>query len=392
LLQAVAERLRKTIGEGPTLARMSGDEFAILLLGRDLKQAISALSAQLSSAFVEPLLAGTRRHSVRISMAGAFSPDGGTTAEELIGNGHLALNRARAKPGCVIFERSIRDDVIALHTLQAELARASDRGEFELFFQPQVRLEDDSLIGAEALIRWRHPTRGLVSPAEFMPIVNASALSEKVASWVMQSACSQARTWQLAGKNIRIGVNLSPSQFQTMDLAEAVADVLQQTGLSPGLLELEVTEDILLDDEQRALAVFRKIQDLGVRLVFDDFGTGFGSLSYLRKFPLDGLKIDRSFVSDLRSGDTAIVSSTIGLSKKLGLEVIAEGIEDRATAELLLEMGCPDGQGYFFGKPMPVSEFNRRFLTERSPEAQTTQSGLCCKIDAASSSSAAATR
>jgi EAL domain-containing protein (putative c-di-GMP-specific phosphodiesterase class I) len=140
--------------------------------------------------------------------------------------------------------------------------------------------------------------------------------------------------------------------------------VLRETGLPPALLELEVTEDILLDDEDRALSVFRKIQDLGVRLVFDDFGTGFGSLSYLKKFPLDGLKIDRSFVTDLRSGDGAIVSSTIGLSKKLGLDVISEGIEDRATAELLLEMGCPEGQGFFFGKPMPTSEFNLMLFTE----------------------------
>jgi diguanylate cyclase (GGDEF)-like protein/PAS domain S-box-containing protein len=368
LLQAVAKRLLRELGAGPTLARMSGDEFAILLQASDLKGAMNALSARLSTAFLAPLPAGSRRHSVRISTAGARSRDDGSTAEELIGNAHLALNRAKTRRGYVMFERSIRDDVIALHTLETELARAYDQNEFELFYQPQVHLEDDRLIGAEALIRWRHPTRGLISPAEFMPVVNASALSEKVAAWVMQTACAQARAWQLRGKNIRIGVNLSPSQFQSTDLADAVADVLQKTGLSPALLELEVTEDILLDDEQRALAVFRNIQALGVRLVFDDFGTGFGSLSYLKKFPLNGLKIDRSFVSDLRSDDGAIVSSTIGLSKKLGLDVIAEGIEDRATAELLLEMGCPEGQGYFFGKPMSAEEFNRKFL-EPPPHA-----------------------
>lgn len=375
LLQAVTERLRRELGTGPTLARMAGDEFAVLLQGSDLTTSMVVLSARLSSAFLAPLPAGSRRHSVRISTAGARSPDDGSTAEELIGNAHLALNRAKTRRGHVMFERSIRDDVIALHTLEMELARACDQNEFELFYQPQVHLEDDGLIGAEALIRWRHPTRGLISPAEFMPVVNASALSERVAAWVMHTACSQARAWQLAGKNIRIGVNLSPSQFKSTDLTEAVANVLQKTGLSPGLLELEVTEDILLDDEQRALAVFRKIQDLGVRLVFDDFGTGFGSLSYLKKFPLDGLKIDRSFVSDLQSDDGAIVSSTIGLSKKLGLDVIAEGIEDRATAELLLEMGCPEGQGYFFGKPMPASEFNRKYF-EMPVQADNPDTGL----------------
>jgi diguanylate cyclase (GGDEF)-like protein/PAS domain S-box-containing protein len=368
LLQAVATHLLSILDDGQTLARMSGDEFAVHLHGRDIRRVMTTLSARLSSSMLAPLLVGTRRHSIRSSIAGACSPGDGETAEELIGNAHLALNRAKTRRAYVKFERSIREDVIAAHTLEMELVRAYEKGEFELFFQPQVHLEDDSLVGAEALIRWRHPTRGLVSPADFMPIVNASALSDKVAAWVLHSACVQARAWQIAGNNIRIGVNLSPSQFQTMDLAEAVMDVLRKTGLSPELLELEVTEDILLDDEQRALAVFRNIQIIGVRLVFDDFGTGFGSLSYLKKFPLDGLKIDRSFVSDIRSDDAAIVSSTIGLAKKLGLSVIAEGIEDRATAELLLELGCLEGQGYFFGKPMSALEFNRRFLEQRPPE------------------------
>ncbi len=206
LLQAVTERLRRELGTGPTLARMAGDEFAVLLQGSDLTTSMVVLSARLSSAFLAPLPAGSRRHSVRISTAGARSPDDGSTAEELIGNAHLALNRAKTRRGHVMFERSIRDDVIALHTLEMELARACDQNEFELFYQPQVHLEDDGLIGAEALIRWRHPTRGLISPAEFMPVVNASALSERVAAWVMHTACSQARAWQLAGKNIRIGV------------------------------------------------------------------------------------------------------------------------------------------------------------------------------------------
>jgi EAL domain-containing protein (putative c-di-GMP-specific phosphodiesterase class I) len=220
------------------------------------------------------------------------------------------------------------------------------------------------LSGAEALIRWHHPVRGLVSPGEFMPVVNTSSISERIAAWVLETACRQARAWEKAGHAIRVGVNLSPSQLHSDDLARSVADVLAATGLTPSLLELEVTEDILLLDEKRVLATFQRIQELGVRVVFDDFGTGYASLSYLKKFPLDGLKIDRSFVFNVLTDadDAAIVSSTIVLSRQLGLSVIAEGIENRATADLLVTMGCEEGQGYFFGRPMPVSELERQFL------------------------------
>jgi EAL domain-containing protein (putative c-di-GMP-specific phosphodiesterase class I) len=251
-------------------------------------------------------------------------------------------------------------------TLEAELALAGERSEFELFYQPQVRLTDGGLTGAEALIRWRHPERGLVSPAEFMPVVNTSSISERIGGWVMETACRQARIWELGGHNVRIGINLSPSQLRSGDLANSVAEILDTTGLSPSLLELEVTEDILLLDEERVLDIFRRIQELGVRVVFDDFGTGYASLSYLKKFPLDGLKIDRSFVLELLrdSDDAAIVGSTIGLSRQLGLTVIAEGIENRATADLLASMGCEQGQGYFFGRPMPAQAFESQFLTQ----------------------------
>jgi EAL domain-containing protein (putative c-di-GMP-specific phosphodiesterase class I) len=266
----------------------------------------------------------------------------------------------------VLFEDSIRRELETRLTLEAELVLAAERNEFELFYQPQIHLADGRLVGAEALIRWRHPERGLVSPGQFMPVVNTSPISDRIAEWVLETACAKAAAWERAGQQkLRIGVNLSPSQLQSGNLASSVAQALARTGLSPTSLELEVTEDILLHDEQSALNTFLKIQALGVRLVFDDFGTGFASLSYLKKFPLDGLKIDRSFVLGLLANpdDAAIVSSTIGLSKQLGLSVIAEGIEDRATADFLISMGCGEGQGYFFGRPMPASEFEAKFLT-----------------------------
>jgi diguanylate cyclase (GGDEF)-like protein/PAS domain S-box-containing protein len=366
VLRAVSDRLNAEVGEAGLVARLSGDEFAIAISSTEVNQAVAALSERILTAFDTPLSAGSRQHRVKVSMGAAIFPRDAATPDELLGNGHLAMYRAKAtrRGGHLNFERAIRDQLEARLTLDAELARAVERNEFELFYQPQVRLPDAGLIGAEALIRWRHPSRGLVPPAEFMPVVNASSISDTIATWVMKTACAQARVWEQAGHNIRVGINLSPSQLQAGDLAGFVREVLENTGLTASLLELEVTEDILVVEVQRALEIFLAIQALGVRIVFDDFGTGYASLSYLKKFPLDGLKIDRSFVMELRadSDDAAIVGSTIGLSKQLGLTVIAEGIENRATADLLASMGCQEGQGYHFGRPMPAAEFEQKFL------------------------------
>ncbi len=377
VLRAVSERLSsETEGEG-TVARLSGDEFAIAIPCGANAETVRQFCERIALAFDSPLAAGTRLHRVNVSIGVAVHPEGGRTADEMLGNGHLALCRAKAarRGGYMMFENSIRQELEARLKLEAELALAIEREEFQLFYQPQVRLVDGSLIGAEALIRWRHPERGLVSPAEFMPVVNTSSISERIAGWVLETACRQARAWELAGHSVRVSVNLSPSQLQSGDLASSVAKVLAVTGLTPSLLELELTEDILLLDEKRVLDTFFRIQELGVRTVFDDFGTGYASLSYLKKFPLDGLKIDRSFVFDLLTDpdDAAIVSSTIGLSRQLGLSVIAEGIESRATADFLMRMGCEQGQGYYFGRPMPAPAFESQFLVapETAPAAGT---------------------
>ena len=366
VLQAISERLKAAIPAAGTVARLSGDEFCIAAPLTDIGGDVGRFAELIAASFETPLVAGNRQHRVRVSIGAAVFPDGGRTADELLSNSHLALSRAKAarRGGHVLFEDSIRHELETRLTLEAELALAAERNEFELFYQPQLHLADGRLIGAEALIRWRHPIRGLVSPAEFMPVVNTSPISERIAEWVLETACAKAAAWERAGQSLRIGVNLSPSQFRSGDLATSVAQTLARTGLSPTSLELEFTEDILLHDEQGALNIFLKIQELGVRIVFDDFGTGFASLSYLKKFPLDGLKIDRSFVLGLLANpdDAAIVSSTIGLSKQLGLSVIAEGIENRATADFLVSMGCEEGQGYFFGRPIPASDFEARFL------------------------------
>jgi diguanylate cyclase (GGDEF)-like protein/PAS domain S-box-containing protein len=374
VLRAVADRLQR-VDTGGIVARLSGDEFAVAIACRANVDAAGPLADRIERAFSIPILAGASQHRLKLSIGAADFPIGGRSADELLSNAHLAFCRAKTarRGGHVVFERSIRHEIEARVTLEAELAQAAEHGEFELFYQPQVHLSDGALIGAEALIRWRHPVRGLVSPAEFMPVVNSSPISERIAAWVMETACRQGRAWEQAGHSLRIGVNLSPSQLHSGDLAASVEAVLARTGLTPSLLELEVTEDIVLLDEERVLDTFMRIQQLGARMVFDDFGTGFASLSYLKKFPLDGLKIDRSFVLNLiaDSDDAAIVGSTVSLSRQLGLSVIAEGIENSATADLLARMGCEEGQGYFFGKPMPADDFERRYLLNRKqPEME----------------------
>lgn len=366
VLRVAAERLKERVNGAFALARLGGDEFAIALATADLSESVEEFAARFIEAFTKPLIVGNREHRLAITIGAAVYPTAGESADEILSNGHLALSRAKAtsRGGILVFQESMRKGLESRLKLEAELIEAAEKNQFTLFYQPQFDLAHNQLIGAEALIRWHHPTRGLVPPGEFMPVVNRSPVSDRIAEWVLSTACAQAAKWERAGHKLRIGVNLSPSQFRAGDLVGSVSRELERSGVSPDSLELEVTEDILLKDENSALTVFQGIQELGVRLVFDDFGTGFASLSYLQKFPLDGLKIDRSFVQGMvtNAEDAVIVQSTISLAKQLGLSVIAEGIEDSATAELVLRMGCTEGQGYLFGKPMPPEDFERHFL------------------------------
>ena len=370
LLCGVAARLNDLVEGAGLVARLGGDEFAVVIGGTDATERAKELSKRMSLAFSQtPFAVGARQLRVNVSIGIAIYPKDCGTVDGLLSNADLALYHAKAagRGGYVLFEHGIRDKLESRLLLEADLGRAVEKDEFELYYQPQVNLKDGKLVGAEALIRWRHPN-GLILPNDFMPAVNASMISDGIALWVMETACRQGRVWQRKGHDIRLSVNLSPSQFQLGDLAATVVSVLRNTGFSPSLLELEVTESILLEDDERALEIFRLIRDLGVRIAFDDFGTGYAGLAYLKKFPLDRLKIDKSFVSKLEanSDDMAIVGATISLGKLLGLSVIAEGIEDRVTADLLQSRGCEEGQGYYFGRPMPASEFEQMFLSKEA--------------------------
>jgi diguanylate cyclase (GGDEF)-like protein len=367
VLIAVGSQLNDLVADGGVVARLGGDEFAIVISAGDVEKQARNLAAKIVVAFSNsPIFVEDRRLWVNASVGVAHYPDHGTTADELFSNADLALYRAKAngRGQSIIFEREFRNRFEERLLLEAELKRSAENEQFELFYQPQVDLRDGSVIGAEALIRWRHPVRGLVSPAEFMPVVNTSSMASDVGRWVLRTACKQGSVWQKKGHEIRVAVNLCPSQLRSGDLAAVVGEVLDETGFSPSLLELEVTEDIVLADEETALDNFRQLQKLGVKLAFDDFGTGYAGLSYLKKFPFNVLKIDKSFVAGLctSSDDMTIVGATISISKQLGLSVIAEGIEDRDTVEALRNLACDEGQGYFYGRPMPAAEFEQRFI------------------------------
>lgn len=374
ILCDVAQRLGSLVEKGELAARLSGDEFAVVLAGDDVSVRARRLAELISLSFRRiSFFVEERELRINASIGIATYPEYGLTVDELFGNADLALYRAKAagRGRHVFFEHAIRQEVEKRARLETELARALEDNELELFYQPQVSLKDGRLVGAEALIRWRHPHRGLLPPAEFLSAILNSAMSSRVSTWVLETACRQGRAWCDLGHRIRLGVNLAPSQFQVGDLAADVAAVLDRTGFAPELLELEVTENILLADDDLTRDTFRRIQKLGVHIVFDDFGTGYASLTYLKKFALNGLKIDQSFVRELggNANDAAIVGTTISLGKMLGLHLVAEGIESAAVAELLKSMGCDEGQGYHFGMPMPAAEFTDKFLAATATAA-----------------------
>lgn len=248
--------------------------------------------------------------------------------------------------------------------MEQELKRAYERGEFELFYQPQFDLSTLKVVGAEALIRWRHPTNGHLSPAAFLSVLDTMPLSDAVGRWVIQTACQQVAQWTKINPDFRMGINLCPSLLETDALPSVVLKAVSDSGVSTSSVELEVTENILFHDPDNAIDILNTLRDSGVAIAFDDFGTGYASLTHLKRFPIDRLKVDQTFVRDMlgNESDRSIVGMIVGLGKLLGMYVIAEGIEDLATARALREMGCDDGQGYYFGRPVPAAEFSKLYL------------------------------
>ena len=366
LLRQVASRLRDTVRETDVLSRLNNDEFALLHIGPQAQTEVSAHVQRLMEILREPFQIAGQSLTVDFSLGVALADSRShATPADLLRDAEAALRDAKAQGRNQFRYHASEMNERMRQRLETvnDLRGALERSEFEVWYQPQFDTRSQSFFGMEALVRWHHPQRGLVAPLDFIPIAEESGLIVPIGKWVLQTACAQARAWQEQGLGeLRIAINLSATQFTQPDLVEMVRQTLEETGLTPALLELEITESLLMNAES-ALKVLGALHELGVTLALDDFGTGFSSLSYLNNFPLDVLKIDRSFINSVPH-DPAITNSIVALAKGLRLEVIAEGIETGEQSAYLHEIGCHRLQGFHFSRPLPAAEF-ARFVGEQ---------------------------
>ena len=367
LLRKVAARLQNCVRQGDLVVRLGGDEFAILQTGAEQPASAMALSERVVEELGRPHDIEGHRVVVGTSVGIAVASPGLSEADMLIKSADIALYRAKAegRGRFRVFETEMDTQLQARRAIEADLREAMGRSEFEVFYQPLFNLERESICGFEALLRWRHPERGMISPAVFIPIAEELGLIVAMGAWVLHQACADAATWP---DTLKVAVNLSPVQFQNSGLVATVQQALLVSELSPSRLELEITESALLQDSQTVLAMLHELGALGLRIALDDFGTGYSSLSYLRSFPFSKLKIDQSFIKDIafRPDCEAIVRSVNGLATTLGMTTTAEGVETDEQLERLRQVGCTEVQGFLFDRPRPVSEIERWFPSSRT--------------------------
>jgi diguanylate cyclase (GGDEF)-like protein/PAS domain S-box-containing protein len=357
LLKQVADRLRSEVRGNNLVARLGGDEFAIILASDVSPKEASGFATRL----IQILSAGYDIDGIEVvigaSIGIALSPGDGTTSEELMRNADMALYRAKSDGGGVhrFFEREMDRQAQRRRDMEVDLRRAFANGEFELHYQPLVDIAADRISGFESLLRWRHPEKGMISPAEFIPVAEDIGLIAPLGEWVLREACGEAVKWPA---DIKVAVNLSPVQFRSRNLVQVVISALANSGLSPTRLELEITESLFLAETEANLAILHQLRELGVSISMDDFGTGYSSLSYLRSFPFDKIKIDRSFIKDLaeRSDCVAIVRAISGLGRSLNITTTAEGVETIDQLDWLRAEGCNEVQGFLFSAAKPAAE------------------------------------
>lgn len=359
LLQAVAIRLSRVLPDRTVLARFGADEYVVLAENIEGPRDGHLLASTLRQAFAHPFDIGGHVLYVGASIGFSLGPGHGIDADELIASADFALSRARTDGGGAIiaYDPAMMDEAAARRATRDELRVALRNGELVLHYQPQVNMVSGETIGFEALIRWNHPQRGLITPGAFLPVLDQSALAIEIGWWTLDQACRDTARLKVAGfSGIKMGINLFPGQLHSPHLGRKVTDALALHGLEASDIELEITETTALRDDDKSLEAMRQLRDIGVGVAFDDFGTGYASLVSLQRYPLTTLKIDRAFVCNLssRPGDVAIVRALIGMSRDLGLETIAEGIETQEQDELLRMLGCHVAQGYRYGKPMPI--------------------------------------
>jgi diguanylate cyclase (GGDEF)-like protein/PAS domain S-box-containing protein len=361
LLQTVAERLRKCVRSNDTVSRLGGDEFVVMLVDVVNNERIAHIAENILNAISVPYTIEGGDFTVTTSIGISTCPDDSRDIDTLLKNADTAMYHAKDSGAnrYEFFNRDMNARIIERIVLENNLRRALKRDEFVLYYQPQMDIAGHRAVGAEALIRWKHPTFGLMSPNRFIPIAEECGLIIPIGDWVLRTACHQAKSWQERGIHLTVAVNLSVAQFYQKNLLQSVTDALQSAKLDPQYLELEITESILMDEDKPAIETLRSLRELGVKVSIDDFGTGFSSLSYLKQIPVDKLKIDQSFVQDLDDDaeDAAIVNAIIVMAKGLNLKVTAEGVETPGQFRFLQSHGCDAFQGYYSSRELAPRQF-----------------------------------
>jgi diguanylate cyclase (GGDEF)-like protein len=367
LLKVVARRLVACLRETDTVARLGGDEFAILTTAEeDQRESAITIADKLLEAVSAPYTFDGHRLDIATSIGIALAPEHGTDVDQLIKSADLALYKAKVggRSTYRLFETAMGEDADARRTLEIDLRNALTRNEFELHYHPIVDIRTNEIANLEALIRWRHPQRGPIAPADFIPLAEESGLINPIGEWVLRRACADAAGWPA---RFKVAANLSPVQFRRGNLVDVIAGILAESRLAPERLILEITESVLMQGSSENVETLHQLRKLGIAIVLDDFGTGYSSLSYLRMFPFDQIKIDRSFVSELLSNQdcAAIVSAVASLGRSLHVDTVAEGVETEEQLMLARAAGCTHAQGFLFGRPCPARELDLTGLAAR---------------------------
>ena len=364
LLRSVARRLVTCVRASDTVSRQGGDEFVVLLSEAEQWEDAAIVATRMLHAVAEAHSIDQRDLHITTSIGVSVYPDDGRDAETLIKNADTAMYQAKenGKQSFQFFKPAMNVRAVERQSIEESLRRALERDEFVLHYQPKVDLRTGAITGAEALLRWTHPERGLVSPAQFIPIAEDSGLILPIGRWVLRGACLQARRWVDEGlPAMTMAVNVSSMEVRAEDFVTGLFEILDDTGLDPASLELELTESVLMRHADSAASILQAVRERGVQVAVDDFGTGYSSLSYLRRFPIDALKIDQSFVSQISADgdDTSIVTAVISMARSLKLRVIAEGVETLEQLAFLQDLQCDEAQGYYFSRPVPAAQFAR---------------------------------